>query len=171
MANYGHNTEGGYHAIYLLDFYVGGHHIFKVGMSANPYLRANHITTSLYQNNASNIQAPLYKFVNDIVHWKFKSVWKTQSKGAHIESLLLEKLKNYSDSLHSNNQYGGRDWNKFEGMYEAYPIRTKDVYWMKNSLEKIVNIETDNNSFFIKKESYEASLNLTFNPKNINKTK
>ncbi len=165
MAKYGYNTEGGYQALYLLDFYVGGHHIFKVGMTANPCIRANEITTSLYENNVSNIQVPLYKFVNDVIHWKFKSVWKSQSKGLHIESLLLEKLNSYSDSLHNNNEYAGRVWNSFKGMYEAYPIRTKDVSWMKNALNRIVDIEVNDNSFFIEKESYDASFRLSFNSK------
>jgi len=167
MANYGNNTEGGYHAIYLLDFYVGGHHIFKVGMSANPYLRANHIAISLYENNVSNIIVPQYKFVNDIIHWKFKSVWKFKSKGREIESLLLDRLKDYSNSLHTDNKCGGREWNRFDGMYEAYPIRSKHVSWIKSELERIVDKETCSNSLFVGKESYSASLqlNLVFNTK------
>ena len=165
MAKYGYNTEGGYHAIYLLDFYVGGHHIFKAGMSANPHIRTSHIAASLFENNKMNIQSPLYKFVNEVIHWEFKSVWKNESKGAYIEELLLNQLKTYSDSLHTNNEYGGRVWNDFKGMYEAYPIRTKHVYWMKNSLEKIMDRETKSNPFFVKKINYEGSYGLTLNTK------
>jgi hypothetical protein len=77
----------------------------------------------------------------------------------------LEKLNGYSDSLHTNKEYGGRVWNDFRGIYEAYPIRTKDVSWMKNALDRIVDIEANDNSFFIEKESYNASFNLTFNSK------
>lgn len=167
MANkYGYNTEGGNHALYLLDFYVGGHHIFKVGMSANPHIRARHITASLFENNKDIIHTPLYKFVNEVVHWEFKSVWKSQSKGAYIEELLLNELKKYSESLFKNSLYDGRVWNTFDGMYEAYPIKSKDVYSIKKSLQAIIDKETKDNSFFVRTLNYEASYHLSLTAKN-----
>ena len=137
---YGNNTEGGYQAIYLIDFYVGGHHIFKVGMSANPHMRNHAIVNSLLENNKDNIQVPLYRFVHKIIHWKFDSVWYKGVVG-RVEDALLDRLKKYSDSLNTNNESGGRKWNNFKGIYEAYPIRSKHVYWMTTELQKIMDKE------------------------------
>jgi len=156
------NFEGGNQAIYLLDFYVGGHHIFKVGMSANPWMRNRQIALSLFENNKTNIDVPLYKFVNDVIHWEFTSVWKNASNGSTIESILLDELKTYSESLYTNNVYGGRNWNKFEGMYEAYPIRSKDVYWVKGKLEKMMDRQIVGNSFYRDKVKYDISFGMDF---------
>ena len=150
---YGNNTEGGYQAIYLMDFYVGGHHIFKVGMSANPHMRNHEIANSLFANNKYNIDVPLYKFVNNIIHWEFKSVWYG-GIGGKIEDTLLKRLNTYSDSLFTNDTYGGRKWNKFKGMYEAYPIRSKHVDWMKGKLEKIMDKQIIGNTFYKDKVKY-----------------
>jgi len=160
------NTEGGNQAIYLLDFYVGGHHIFKVGMSANPWMRNRQIALSLLQNNRNNIEVPLYKFINDAIHWEFTSVWKTASNGSTIESILLDELKKYSDSLHTNKVFGGRNWNKFDGMYEAYPIRSKHVDWMKGKLEKIMEKQIIGNTFYKDKVKYDIRFELDFKQKN-----
>jgi len=160
MAN---NFEGGNHAIYLLDFYVGGHHIFKVGMSANPWMRNREIAWSLFETNRNNIQCPLYKFVSDVIHWEFSSVWKADSKGANLEDKLLRELRGYHKSLYDESSYDGRDWNKFKGMYEAYPIQTKDVDSMRDKLVRIMDHHTKGNSFYKGEFRYDVSFAMTLN--------
>ena len=161
---YGNNTEGGYQAIYLMDFYVGGHHIFKVGMSANPHMRNHEIANSLFANNKDNIDVPLYKFVNNIIHWEFKSVWYG-GIGGKIEDTLLKRLNTYSDSLFTNDTYGGRKWNKFKGMYEAYPIRTKGVDFMTRELEKIVDREVQGVGLYMGKSKYDGHFGFSLHKK------
>jgi hypothetical protein len=162
---YGNNTEGGYQAIYLMDFYVGGHHIFKVGMSANPHMRNREIASSLFANNKENVQVPLYRFIHNIIHWEFKSVWY-KGVGGRIENTLLDRLKQYTKSLNEDNNRGGRVWNKFSGMYEAYTISSKHVGWMTGELEKIVDREVKGVGLYIGKSKYDGHFGVTLTKRN-----
>jgi hypothetical protein len=47
-------------------------------------------------------------------------------------------------------------------MYEAYPIRTKDVYWMKGKLEKMMDMQIVGNSFYRDKVKYDISFGMDF---------
>lgn len=162
---YGNNTEGGYQAIYLMDFYVGGHHIFKVGMSANPHMRNREIASSLFANNKDNIQVPAYKFIHNIIHWEFKSVWY-KGVGGGIEDVLLNRLKQNSKSLYEDNDFLGRVWNKFSGMYEAYPISSNRVGWITQELEKIVDKEVQGVGLYMGKSKYDGHFGVILTKRN-----
>ena len=78
--------------------------------------------------------------------------------------MCLFKVKN-RDSLFTNDTYGGRKWNKFKGMYEAYPIRTKGVDFMTRELEKIVDREVQGVGLYMGKSKYDGHFGFSLHKK------
>jgi hypothetical protein len=50
-------------------------------------------------------------------------------------------------------------------MYEAYPIRSKDVYWVKRGLERMMDKQIVENSFYRDKVKYDISFGMDFKQK------